>query len=596
MKFTLKVFILVNFFLPGCYVCAQAVHRNLKKVKTSKVTTKSPKSGKYEVWGSDQSNSVPNASGPGTKGSFLYIWDSDSIQNQLMNADDAKPLSCTPNDDYGPCDLLKLFPQDLVEYNANGTATGNALADLPAFGRLHGVLKDPSNGYITANIFTPKGGYVGVIDTKTKEAIALFRVTEVNTGNGRSVHLSEWSHDGSAIIIANLHGKMMERINVVRNEDKKITHLRFDRSASVFLGKSFALEEEATYFNGPNAFGNPLIGSIVGSYDDADTGDFTPTGACKESSCSNSTVSMQGGSRPNNVPIYPFSSANNNIFVTLGGGGLIVLKADTTPMQIVGEYGNAIVNGAGLVSGPQVGNTVFINSGVSASSAGFDQSTFTMYAIDDSLYKVPNPTQNFPMPVQVFKDPGNTNTIGNIDNTKTVDNSGQLPNQSTRRDAHGPVATIDGKYVHVVDRIQNNVEVFKADTYEHVNTYDLVSRDGKSGRYGPSGPCYTRSVTDDPGLMLNDPAPDLLEATPDGKYLMIAFRGPKPITVSHAAQGSCPGVGIVELTEGGRSGRLVDVLRATNTIDNVPVGTIVGGHNYTGVERADVHGAIVVSN
>lgn len=567
-------------------VSVHAKNRNLQgKFKTRK---------RYEVWGSDQSNSVPDATDPGTKGSFLWIWDSDSILDQLDSpGQDAKPLSCTPDEDYGPCDLLQIFPQNLEEYDAEGVATGNVLSDLPAFGRLHGILKDPSNGYVTMNIFTPKGGYVGVVDTETKEAIGLFRVTKVNTGNERSVHLSSWNHDGSAIFIANLHGKMIERINVIRDKDGTITDLQFDRSASIFLGKDFALGAEASYFNGLNAFGNPLIGSIVGSYDDADTSDLTPTGACKESLCSTSSVAIEGGERPNNVPIYPFVSANNNIFVTLGGGGLIVLKANTTPMQIVGEYGNAIVNGAGLVSGPQVGSTVFINSGVSASGAGFDQSTFTIYALEDS--PATSPMQNMPMPDQVFKDPTNTNTGGNIDGTRTNDSTGQLPNSSTRRDAHGPIATVDGKYVHVVDRIQNTVDVFKADTYEHVNTYDLVSRDGKSGRSGPSGPCFARSVTDDPGLMLNDPAPDLLEATPDGKYLMIAFRGPKPVTVAHSAQGSCPGVGIVELTEEGKSGYLVDVLRATNTVDTVAVGAITGGHDYIGAERADVHGAIVVS-
>lgn len=136
--------------------------------------------------------------------------------------------------------------------------------------------------------------------------------------------------------------------------------------------------------------------------------------------------------------------------------------------------------------------------------------------------------------------------------------------------------------------------MFNTESFEHVNTYDLVSKDGKSGRSGPSGPCLVRGVTDTTGLNLNDPAPDLLEITPEGKYFMIAFRGPKPVTVSHSAQGSCPGVGIVEITEEGKAGRLVDVLRSTNIVDTVSIGTITGGTDYTGSERSDVHGAIVV--
>ena len=88
-----------------------------------------------------------------------------------------------------------------------------------------------------------------------------------------------------------------------------------------------------------------------------------------------------------------------------------------------------------------------------------------------------------------------------------------------RRDSHGAVNTIDGKYVHVADRIQN----------------DLVSMDGQSGRSDPSGACRIKSVTDDARLVLNEPAPDLMEITPDGKYILIAFRGPVPVSDGHAA-------------------------------------------------------------
>lgn len=202
------------------------------------------------------------------------------------------------------------------------------------------------------------------------------------------------------------------------------------------------------------------------------------------------------------------------------------------------------------------------------------------------------------MPVQVFKDLTNTNTIGNVDGVEGTSNpSGQLPGVSTRRDSHGVSATVDGKYIHMTDRIQNVIDVFDAETYEHVNTYDLVSMDGKSGRQGASGPCRNKSVLDDAGLVLNDPTPDLFDKTPDGKHFVVAFRGPVPVTVGHAAQGSCPGVGIVEIMEDGKAGRLVDVLRTTNTVDNVtsPPGRMAGGHDYTGAERSDPHYSIVVT-
>eukprot|EP00808_Paulinella_micropora_P022730 g60375.t1 len=176
---------------------------------------------------------------------------------------------------------------------------------------------------------------------------------------------------------------------------------------------------------------------------------------------------------------------------------------------------------------------------------------------------------------------------------KNTDNSGQLPGVTTRRDSHGATRTVNGKYVHVTDRIQNDVEVFNTETLER-SSYDLISASGKGGRTELAGPCYAHSVLDDPNLPLNDPASDLLDRTPDGKYLVVALRGPAPITVNHAAQGSCPGVGIIELSKDGKSGKLVDVLRSTNTVDTVTAFQIPGGVNYAGKERSDVHGVHVV--
>lgn len=378
-----------------------------------------------------------------------------------------------------------------------------------------------------------------MINTLTKEAIGLFRVTSFGGAAEpkRSVHMSVWNEDGSAIIIDNLHGKAIERINVLRDESDIITSLVFDKSATIALGKNMTVVEETTFFTGQNAFGNALLGSLAGTYADADLSELTPNGVCKENGCSAGPDGMAGG-RANNIPICPVTSSSGKSYVTLAGGGLLVLNTRTTPMSIVGEYGSAVINGAGC-GGVQVEHQMFLNAGISASPGGATQSTFTLYSLDDTMFGDATPNaQNTPMPVKIFQDPDNTSTIGNSVGPSTNE-SGQKPGKTTRRDSHGTVATLDGKYVHTVDRIQNVVEVVDSTTYERT-TYDLVSMDGKSGMSGPAGPCFARSVLDDGGLPLNDPAPDLLEATPDGKYLMVAFRGPAPVSVSHSAQGSCP--------------------------------------------------------
>ena len=426
-------------------------------VTKGKNQTSSPS---YEIWASDQSNSVPGEAALGVKGSFLWIYDSDEVQAQLAGTiDNATPISCTPGEDgTGPCSAFDVFSPKLAEANNEGP-TGNTLNDLPGFGRLHAMVADPQNRYVNANFFTPGGAFLGIIDVETKEAISLFRLTKFNTSKERSVHMSFWLKDGSAIICSNLHGKAIERINIERDSSGKIVSAEFDRSATIGMGSGNSVVEEATFFEGANAFGRPLIGSIVGDYEDAELGDLTPNGYCKEDGCDGSDSNESLG-RTNNVPICTIpSQQSNNVYVTLGGGGLFVVDAAATPMAIVGEYDGETINGAGTV-GTQVGSQMFFNAGISAGAAGFEQSALTVYSLDDEAYPdssvVDGPKHNemnYPLPMVVFKDPTNTNTIGNLEGQDVPNPTGQLPGVTSRRDSHGIIAPLTGKYVHQFDRI-----------------------------------------------------------------------------------------------------------------------------------------------
>ena len=539
----------------------------------------------YEIWGADQSNSVSNVDSRGVSGSWLWVWDSKDVEKQLKGGQAAKPLGCNGKNiaGEGPCNLYDVFPSTLVENDSNGS-TGKNLSELSGFGRLHGMLPDPQNLYMNVNIFAPNGGYIGIIDGSTKEAVALFRVTGTNIG--RSVHMSFWSSDGSALLVANLHGKVLERIDIERNDSGKIISATFNKSASLGVGKEMTITDEAKVYLGTNSQGNPMLGSISGSYEEADFGNLTPNGICKENECAEGS-NAQPADRPNNVIICPITSDNDNAYITFGGGGLLIADLKTTPMQIIAEYDKQTVNGAGC-GGVQVGNEMWLNAGVSASKAGATQSTFTMYSIDDSQLGKTSNAPNTPSPKMIFKDSTNTKTIGNVDGNSNENLTGQLPGSTTRRDAHGMARTLSGSHIHNVDRIQNNVEVFDTKTLTRT-TYDLTSADGQGNGVGP---CAQASVTDDPNLPKNDPAPDLIENTPDGKYLVVALRGPIPVSVAHAAQGSCPGVGMIELLDDGASGRLVGVLRTTNTVDNSPM-SAPGGYAYIGSEHSDIHGASV---
>ena len=555
---------------------------------------KNGKNTPYEIWGSDQSNSVPGKN-VGTDGSFIWIWSSVDMERQIHNGATARPMGCDPANTpgAGPCDLKEVFPANLIQHDGDAP-TGSTLGDLPLFGKLHGMLPDPQNLYMNVNSFVAGGGYVGIMDGRTKEAVALFRVTQVEAGAQRSVHMSFWNGDGSALLVANLHGKILERIDVTRDASGNITRAVLNRAASLGVGKEQVIIEPATAFIGNNAHGNALLSEVGGDYNDDAFGNLTPGGFCQENGCSDGP-DYSGGGRPNNVIVCPIVSDFDNSDITTGGGGLLVADTSTEPMSIVGEYSKAEVNGAGC-GGIQVGDNMWLNAGASASGAGLTQSTFTMYAFDDSVFELGVQSPGFPAPNLVFKDPGNTATLGNEINNPAApatNNTGQLPGISTRRDAHGAARTLSGNFIHSAERIQNIVEVFStADgNMQRVWTYDLTSKNGNGT--GGDGPCAALGVADDPALPANDPAPDLMDTTPDGKYMVVALRGPVPASVLHAAQGSCPGVGIIRLLENGMRGKLVTVLRSAHQVPTVQSSTAVGGHNYTGAERSDVHGASV---
>jgi hypothetical protein len=147
----------------------------------------------YEVWAADQSNTAPNQGVLGVKGGLLWIWDGKDVGKQVE--DDgykAVPLPCIPGDITGPCDILKIFPPELVTDSTPSTT----LAELSGFGRLHGAVIDPQSKYAALSMFVPGGGYIGIVDTVTKEAIALFRATRFGFGvqtSGRSVHMNGWT-------------------------------------------------------------------------------------------------------------------------------------------------------------------------------------------------------------------------------------------------------------------------------------------------------------------------------------------------------------------------------------------------------------------
>jgi hypothetical protein len=68
-------------------------------------------------------------------------------------------------------------------------------------------------------------------------------------------------------------------------------------------------------------------------------------------------------------------------------------------------------------------------------------------------------------------------------------------------------------------------------------------------------------LSDDSG----DPTPDLADLSPSGNRIFVSLRGPNPLSGDpHASTGSTPGLGVLQVEQGGRHGRVKAIARMTN--------------------------------
>ena len=514
-------------------------------LKVLTLTAATSREGGWEVWAGEQSDSADiSADNPtGSYGSRILIYESSDIL--------AAPPGWYAEDDpeYGPTVIhaTDVFPSAFEELGVNVR-------------RLHGMMPQPStHRYVSANFFGPGAGMVGIIDAEgqctqfanglrecktiqgdpeaaAKLGKALFRTTGPE-GSAPSNHMSFFSADGTKLIVANLAAKLLERIDY----DAETDTFTFSKAATLDLvgGRDLtAMEAEAD---------STLAGGrVVGEYSNFQP-TTTPSGALRE-----------GPGRPNNVVVCPaLSSDNQHVYVTFGGGGLFVVDITTEPMSIVAEYTNDVISAAGC-GGMEGGGFMHLNAGVSASGAGADDSTFIMYRLPLDYPDGANPhtVPNMPPVVKFYEE-------------KTLDITEEAK-LAERRDAHGMAVSANMRYLYQFDRIQNKAEVFDigkiindpAATLEeqaiaHAGTIDLT---GSGYCVGEGAPLVNLNGE---GYEFNDdPAPDHVEVTPDGRMIVVALRGSTPVSVKHAALGSCPGFGLVTLSgDGGSTGKLTHVFR-----------------------------------
>jgi hypothetical protein len=242
--------------------------------------------------------------------------------------------------------------------------------------------------------------------------------------------------------------------------------------------------------------------------------------------------------RPDNAPICPRTTSDGRFtFVTLRGGGMFVMDHNTTPMRIVAEYDRNHVddNGCGEM---EARGKMYVNSGAGLTAPpvpGDEPFGHDVYAVElDRLSTTPNTTPNQPPAELVYTRDGDGAEV----------------------DAHAVALTRLGGYLWWGDRSQNDVTVVDPGSDRVVGRFGLVNEHS------------------------DDPAPDLFDLSPRGDYMFASLRGPNPSS-GHAAFGSTPGVGVIEVRRRGLSGRLDGV---------APAGSVRGTPDPHAIRVRDLSG------
>ncbi|HET9954796.1 MAG TPA: hypothetical protein VFQ61_09840 [Polyangiaceae bacterium] len=319
-------------------------------------------------------------------------------------------------------------------------------------------------------------GHVVIFDAATRSPVRCFR-TEPGAGGARQAHAVWPAPDDSYILVANQNGKKFERIST-------------DFPSGTFVQEPGATLDLANCTT-PNGF------------------------PCQDPAL-----------RPDNAPICPFVPENGfPAYVSLRGGGMLVVNPLTTPMSILAEYDADHIprDGCGFI---EAKGWVYGNGG--GGNPANPDGWFLYRLPVAGPYSALNPP-NQPSPYVVAHD------------------------DRAPRDAHGVAKSKQDKYVYFFDRAANVAEMYDAASAAYVKTENLVSP------------------------WSADPTVDLAGEAPDGKYVYASTRGPNPLSGDpHASTGSTPGLLVIELLQDGRD----LAVRGLARIHNVDAG---------GVERADAH-------
>ncbi|MBI3973890.1 MAG: hypothetical protein HY332_21645 [Chloroflexi bacterium] len=217
---------------------------------------------------------------------------------------------------------------------------------------------------------------------------------------------------------------------------------------------------------------------------------------------------LEDAEHPDNAPICPvmFVDGGRKAYVTVRGGGLYVVDTAATPMRVLKDFGKSQVAPAGC-GGVVTGNKVYINSGTPSSS--------DLYVFDgrnDTLLK-------------------------------------HIPVTAHGTDAHGLVLTGGGRFLWMTNRGDgDNVVVVDTSRDEIVGRIEGVGAAPDLMDIAP-GPLSRTAI----GRC--EPASTVMCLAPGGSRVFMTLRPSNNLTGGPSASGERAGVSVIQVADGGRSGR-----------------------------------------
>lgn len=213
---------------------------------------------------------------------------------------------------------------------------------------------------------------------------------------------------------------------------------------------------------------------------------------------------LEDADHPNNMPVTPiWVGDGRHVFVPSRGAGAYLIDAKATPMKVVSSLSKAEI-------GPSTCCAAVGSTFIWATSAGGATATDTTWNV-------------FQIPVA---------GLPSLKSTKVLGRTGKV-------ESHGVLVV--GQSVWVIDRFANSLDIFDA------------------GRAGAAEPVRTLSLASGP-LAGKDPAPDIMDLSPDGKLVFVTLRGKAPVNGNikdvNNAVGDVGGFAVLAVQDGGRNATL----------------------------------------